>query len=71
MSLIDLQQQSIEGDVSEQSKTVKIPRRIGRSLPHLSMAWIGGHCFPYRHKIQVALTLVFVVSVVQFGPEMN
>jgi hypothetical protein len=37
MSTIDLQQQSIQGDVSEENKTVKIPGRIGGYLYHASI----------------------------------
>jgi hypothetical protein len=37
MSTIDLQQQSIQGDVSEETKTVKIPGRIGGYLHHASV----------------------------------
>jgi hypothetical protein len=37
MSTIDLQQQSIQGDVSEETKTVKISGRIGGYLHHASI----------------------------------
>jgi hypothetical protein len=37
MRTIDLQQQSIQGDVSEENKTVKIPGRIGGYLHHASI----------------------------------
>jgi hypothetical protein len=37
MSTIDLRQQSIQGDVSEETKTVKISGRIGGYLHHASI----------------------------------
>jgi hypothetical protein len=37
MSMIDLQQQSIQGDVSEETKTVKISGRAGGYLHHASI----------------------------------
>ena len=40
MSTIELRQQSIQGDVSEETKTVKIPGRIGGYLHHASNAMI-------------------------------
>ncbi len=55
MSTIDLQQQSIEGDVSEETKTVKIPGRIGGYLHHASIDLNWWYTIPKRHDIRTLL----------------
>jgi len=56
MSTIDLQQQSIQGDVSEETKTVKIPGRIGGYLHHASIDLNWWYTIPKRHDIRIGLT---------------